>query len=233
MRGLDPQAAAPSSCAATCATAAAWPAACAACRAAPLRSLAAAFAGPAAVRAWDIVISPRAQARACSIAWRGRGPQARADSKRSRTCSAHDARPQGVELVIRIGEGPTAADRYETRAAVFRQDHTAHLLLASVQHVTHAPRVSNRQARARPERTTATSALHRGTDRAAPRADRRSRLLGAVRYSWGGSPRAAVVAAVGATQANNGECGRRRRAQASARLIACEPSTCSAPQPDG
>jgi hypothetical protein len=119
MRGLDPQAATPSSCAATCATAAAWPAACAACHAAPLRSLAAAFAWPAAVRAWDIVISPRAQARACSIAWRGRGPQARADSKRSRTCSAHDARPQGVELVIRIGEGPTAADRYETRAAVF------------------------------------------------------------------------------------------------------------------
>ena len=68
MRGLEPQAAAPSSCVATCATATAWPAARLACRAAPLRSLAAAFAWPAAVRAWDIVISPRTQARACSIA---------------------------------------------------------------------------------------------------------------------------------------------------------------------
>ena len=84
-------AAAPSSCAATCATAAAWPAAYAVCRAAPLRFLAAAFAWPAAVRAWDIVISARTQARACSIAWRGRGSSGSADSKRSRTCSAHDA----------------------------------------------------------------------------------------------------------------------------------------------
>src|SRR5207245_5501003 len=33
-------------------------------------------------------------------------------------------RPQGEELVIRIGEGPTAADRHETRVAVFREDHT-------------------------------------------------------------------------------------------------------------
>src|SRR5689334_23654971 len=48
-------------------------------------------------------------------------------------------RPQGEELVIRIGEGRTVADRYETRAAVFREDHTAHLLLASAQYVTHAP----------------------------------------------------------------------------------------------
>lgn len=29
-------------------------------------------------------------------------------------------RPQGKELVIRIGESPTAADRHETRVAVFR-----------------------------------------------------------------------------------------------------------------
>src|ERR1700674_5366638 len=35
-------------------------------------------------------------------------------------------RPQGEELVIRIGEGPTAADRHETRVAVFREDHTQH-----------------------------------------------------------------------------------------------------------
>ncbi len=32
-------------------------------------------------------------------------------------------RPQGEELVIRIGEGSTAADRHETRVAVFREDH--------------------------------------------------------------------------------------------------------------
>ena len=94
------------------------------------------------------------------------------DVLRARCC------PQGEEVVVRIGEGPTAADRHETRVAVFREDHTAHLLLASVQHVTHAPRVASRQVRARPERTTATSALHPGTDRAAPRADRGSRLLG-------------------------------------------------------
>ena len=120
-------------------------------------------------------------------------------------------RPQGEELVIRIGEGATAADRYETRAAVFREDHTAHLLLASVQHVTHAPRVSNRQVRARSDRTAATSAVHRGTGRADPRADRRGRLPGAIHYSRDGSPQAAVVAAVGAAQVKNGECGRRRR----------------------
>ena len=35
-------------------------------------------------------------------------------------------RPQGEELVIRIGEGPTAADRHETRVAVFWEDHTQH-----------------------------------------------------------------------------------------------------------
>src|SRR5262249_13306485 len=35
-------------------------------------------------------------------------------------------RPQGEELVIRIGEGPTAADRHETRVAVFREDHAQH-----------------------------------------------------------------------------------------------------------
>jgi hypothetical protein len=57
-------------------------------------------------------------------------------------------------------------------------------------------------------------------------------LAGGIRYSRGSSPQAAVVAAVGAAQANNGECGRRRRGRAPARLIACEPSTCSAPQPD-
>ena len=32
-------------------------------------------------------------------------------------------RPQSEETVIRIGEGPTAADRHETRVALFREDH--------------------------------------------------------------------------------------------------------------
>src|SRR6266566_5293274 len=35
-------------------------------------------------------------------------------------------RPQGEKVVIRIGQGPTAADRHETRVAVFREDHTQH-----------------------------------------------------------------------------------------------------------
>src|SRR6266508_3598546 len=51
----------------------AWPAAYAACRAAPRRSLAAPIAWPPAARACIIVTSPRTQARACSIDSRGRG----------------------------------------------------------------------------------------------------------------------------------------------------------------
>ena len=39
-------------------------------------------------------------------------------------------RPEGEELVVRIGEGPTAADRDETRVAVFREDHSQHPLLS-------------------------------------------------------------------------------------------------------
>jgi hypothetical protein len=35
-------------------------------------------------------------------------------------------RPPGEELVMRIGEGPAAADRHETRVAVFREDHRQH-----------------------------------------------------------------------------------------------------------
>jgi len=94
---------------------------------------------PAAVRAWDIVISPRTQARACSIAWRDRGSSGPSRLEQVKDVLRARCRPQGEELVIRIGEGPTAADRYETRVTVFREDHNAHLLLASVQHVTHAP----------------------------------------------------------------------------------------------
>ena len=45
-----------------------WPAAKAAWRAGPLRALAAAMAWPPAERARVMVISPRTQARACSIA---------------------------------------------------------------------------------------------------------------------------------------------------------------------
>src|SRR5207237_9081070 len=32
-------------------------------------------------------------------------------------------RPQGEQLVLRIGESPTAADRHETRVAGLRKDH--------------------------------------------------------------------------------------------------------------
>src|SRR5437868_8500013 len=35
-------------------------------------------------------------------------------------------RPQREELVIRIGKGPTSADRHETRVSLFRKDHTQH-----------------------------------------------------------------------------------------------------------
>src|SRR2546421_7594382 len=35
-------------------------------------------------------------------------------------------RPKSEELMIRIGEGSTTADRHETRVAVFREDHTQH-----------------------------------------------------------------------------------------------------------
>lgn len=34
-------------------------------------------------------------------------------------------RPQGEEVVIRIGEGPTATDRHQTRVAFFREDQPA------------------------------------------------------------------------------------------------------------
>jgi hypothetical protein len=35
-------------------------------------------------------------------------------------------RPKSEELMIRIGEGSTTADRHETRVAVSREDHTQH-----------------------------------------------------------------------------------------------------------
>jgi hypothetical protein len=36
-------------------------------------------------------------------------------------------RPESQELVIRIGEGPTAADRHEARVSDLREDHGWHL----------------------------------------------------------------------------------------------------------
>jgi len=52
-------------------------------------------------------------------------------------------RPQGEELVIRIGEDPTAADRHETTVAVFREDHTQHPFCSNLANVLHdAPRPS-------------------------------------------------------------------------------------------
>src|SRR5919199_1009286 len=49
------------------------------------------MAWPPAARDCDILISPRAHARICSIARRGRGSEGCTDSKRCRTCSAHAA----------------------------------------------------------------------------------------------------------------------------------------------
>jgi hypothetical protein len=50
-------------------------------------------------------------------------------------------RPQGEELVIRIGERPTAADRHETTVAVLREDHTQHSFRSHQPNVQHdAPR---------------------------------------------------------------------------------------------
>ncbi len=46
-------------------------------------------------------------------------------------------RPQGEELVIGIGEGPTAADRHETRVAVFREDHIQHPFCSHLANVIH------------------------------------------------------------------------------------------------
>ena len=45
------------------------------------------------------------------------------DVLRARRC------PQGEELMIRIGKRPAAADRHETRVAVFREDQSQHALL--------------------------------------------------------------------------------------------------------
>jgi hypothetical protein len=140
-------------------------------------------------------------------------------------------RPQGEELVIRTGAGPPAADRDETRAAVFRQDHTARLLPASAQRVTGAPRVpagrsGHDRSVLRRRRQSIGAPAGRPLARIGEAVSREESAIPA-----GGSPQAAVVAAAGAAQASNGECGRPRRGRASARLIASGPSTCSAPQP--
>lgn len=58
-------------------------------------------------------------------------------------------RPQGEEMVIRISEGPTAADRHEATVPDLREDHGWHsFLLASAPH----PRARTRD-RAHPERS--------------------------------------------------------------------------------
>jgi hypothetical protein len=40
-------------------------------------------------------------------------------------------RPKSDEMMIRIGEGPTAADRHEARVSHFREDHGGHSLLST------------------------------------------------------------------------------------------------------
>ena len=37
-------------------------------------------------------------------------------------------RPESEEMVIRVGEGPTAADRHEARVSDLREDHGRHFL---------------------------------------------------------------------------------------------------------
>src|SRR5437773_5113387 len=49
-------------------------------------------------------------------------------------------RPQGEEVVIRIGEGPTAADRHEARVALFREDHTQQPFCSRLLNALHAYR---------------------------------------------------------------------------------------------
>src|SRR5213082_2698971 len=44
-------------------------------------------------------------------------------------------RPKSEELMIRIGEGSTTADRHETRVAVFREDHTQHPFCSHLRNV--------------------------------------------------------------------------------------------------
>jgi len=67
----------------------------------------------------------------CSSPGAVAGPQAE-PSRTGRGRAPRTMRhPQGEELVIRIGEGPTAADRHETRVAVFLEDHTQN-------HVSHS-----------------------------------------------------------------------------------------------
>ena len=53
-------------------------------------------------------------------------------------------RPQGEELVIRIGERPTAADRHETTVAVLREDHTQHSFRRRRPNVQHDVRAAIR-----------------------------------------------------------------------------------------
>jgi hypothetical protein len=54
---------------------------------------------------------------------RSRVPRLRRLEEAKDVLRAH-CRPQGEEVVIRIGEGSTSADCHETRVAVFREDHT-------------------------------------------------------------------------------------------------------------
>jgi hypothetical protein len=101
---------------------------------------------PAAVRAWVIFTSPRNP---------GAGMLDRLTRSQvlrlSRLEEVKDVlrarcRPKSEEMVIRIGEGPTAADRHEARVSDLREDHGWHSFL-------HPPNTRRRRTRdqARPQ----------------------------------------------------------------------------------
>src|SRR5439155_2858710 len=54
-------------------------------------------------------------------------------------------RPQREQLVIRIGQRPTAADRYETTVADLRENHTQHSFRSHQPNVPNAARRDNRR----------------------------------------------------------------------------------------
>jgi len=103
----------------------------------PLRSLAAAIAWPPAERVSVMVISPRAQARPSSIARRGRRSSGPSRLEEIQDVFRARCRPQGEEVVIRISEGPTAADRHETRVAFLSGGSTQHLSCSHLPNVYH------------------------------------------------------------------------------------------------
>ena len=70
-------------------------------------------------------------------------------------------RPQSEEMVIRVGEGPTAADRHETRVSDLREDHVA----TSITCIRPTPQGGAHATRHAPERTSEPGGRSRAGDR--------------------------------------------------------------------